>query len=91
MGTSQACCVTARSPQADREYPQAVLTVVRPVDDLPVALPPGRRDPYPTNEPALRSLAAHHQAEDSLDRLLTALTSLAPQRPGPQHTSTTAD
>ncbi|MGO9954386.1 MAG: flap endonuclease [Solirubrobacteraceae bacterium] len=76
---------------ADREYLQAALTVVPPVDDLPVALPAGRRDAYPTNELALRSLAAHHQAEDSLDRLLTALTSLAPQRPGSARTSTTAD
>jgi 5'-3' exonuclease len=78
-------------PPADREYLKAALTVVRPVDDLPVALPPGRRDAYPTDEPALRSLAAHHQAEDSVDRLLRALTSLAPQRPGCPRTSTTAD
>jgi hypothetical protein len=76
---------------ADREYLEAALTVVRPVDDLAVALPPGRRDAYPTNEPGLRSLAAHHQAEATLDRLLRALTSLAPQRPGSPRTSTTAD
>ena len=68
---------------ADREYLQAAITVVRPVDDLPIALPPGQRDAYPTNEPALRSLAARHHAEDSVDRLLRALTSLAPQRPHP--------
>jgi 5'-3' exonuclease len=78
-------------PPADREYLEAALTVVRPVDDLPVALPSGRRDAYPTNEHALRSLAAHHQAEDSLDRLLRALTTLAAQRPGSPRTSTTAD
>ena len=76
---------------ADREYLQAAITVVRPVDDLPVALPRGQRDAYPTNEPALRSLAAHHTAEDSVDRLLSALTSLAPQRPRPQRPSPTAD
>ena len=29
---------------ADREYLQAAITVVRPVDDLPVALPRGQRD-----------------------------------------------
>jgi 5'-3' exonuclease len=75
----------------DREYLQAALTVVRPVDDLPVTLPSGRRDAYPTNEPALRSLAAQHQAEHSVDRLLIALTSLAPQQPRPPRTSTTAD
>jgi 5'-3' exonuclease len=62
---------------ADREYLQAAITVVRPVDDLPVALPRGRRDAYPANEPSLRALAAHHHAEDSVDRLLRALTRLA--------------
>ena len=66
-------------PPEDREYLQAALTVVAPVDDLPVTLPSGRRDAYPTNEPALRALAAHHHAEDSVDRLLKALTSLTPQ------------
>ena len=68
---------------ADREYLQAAITVVRPVDDLPIALPRGQRDAYPTNEPALRSLAARHKAQDSVDRLLKALTSLTPQRPSP--------
>src|SRR5947209_13386055 len=33
----------------DREYLQAAITVVRPVDNLPVALPPGQRDAYPAN------------------------------------------
>ncbi|MGO9788273.1 MAG: flap endonuclease [Solirubrobacteraceae bacterium] len=75
----------------DREYLQAALTVVPPVDNLPVELPPGQRDAYPTNEPALRSLAARHQAEDSVDRLLRALTSLTAQRSRPQRTSTTSD
>jgi hypothetical protein len=69
---------------ADREYLQAAISVVRPVDDLPVALPPGQRDAYPTNELALRSLAARHHVEDSVDRLLKALTVLVPQRPGSQ-------
>jgi 5'-3' exonuclease len=76
---------------ADREYLQAAITVVRPVDDLRVALPRGQRDAYPNNEAALRSLAARHNAEDSVDRLLTALTSLAMRRPGPQRSSPTAD
>ncbi|MEA2211988.1 MAG: hypothetical protein QOF83_1936 [Solirubrobacteraceae bacterium] len=75
----------------DREYLQAAITVVQPVDDLPIALPPGQRDAYPTNEPALRSLAARHHAEHSVDRLLSALTTLAPQRPRPQRPSTISD
>jgi 5'-3' exonuclease len=73
----------------DREYLQAAITVVRPVDDLPIALPAGKRDAYPTSEPALRALAAHHHAEDSVDRLLSALTRLAAQRPAPRRPSTT--
>jgi 5'-3' exonuclease len=63
----------------DREYLVAAITVVRPVDDLPVALPPGRRDAYPANDAALWALAAHHQAEDSVHRLLSVLTRLAPK------------
>ena len=65
----------------DREYLQAAITVVRPVDDLPVTLPPGQRDAYPTNESALRALAAHHHTEDSVGRLVSALTGLAAQPP----------
>ncbi len=76
---------------ADRAYLQAALAVVRPVDDLPVTLPPGRRDSYPTDEPALRSLAAQHRSETSVDRLLSALASLTPRRPGPQHLCAPAD
>jgi 5'-3' exonuclease len=75
----------------DREYLQAAITVVRPVDDLPVALPPGLRDAYPANKAAVDALAAHHHAQDSVDRLLKALTGLAPQRPRPQGRSTTSD
>src|SRR6201996_6645066 len=43
---------------ADRAYLQAAITVVQPVDDLPITLPPGRRDAYPTDGPALWALAA---------------------------------
>ncbi|MCI4322250.1 MAG: hypothetical protein L3K05_08110, partial [Thermoplasmata archaeon] len=76
---------------ADREYLQAAIIVVRPVDDLPVALPPGRRDGYPANERALHALAAQHHAQDAVDRLLRALARLAPQRPRPPRASTTSD
>jgi 5'-3' exonuclease len=68
---------------ADREYLQAAMTVVPPVDDLPVALPTGTRDVYPANEAALRSLAGRHNANDALDRLLMALNNLAPSGPHP--------
>jgi hypothetical protein len=63
----------------DREYLQAAITVVRPADQLPIALPPGQRDAYPDNAPALRELATDHHVEGSVNRLLHALTGLAPQ------------
>lgn len=61
----------------DREYVQAAITVVQPVDDLPIALPLGRRGEYPTDGPALWTLAAHHDAEESVGRLLSALSRMA--------------
>ena len=75
----------------DREYLQAAITVVRPVDDLPVTLPTGQRDAYPTNDSALAALAARHHAEDSVDRLLSALTRLAAQGPRPPRPTTQSD
>jgi hypothetical protein len=66
---------------ADREYLQAAITVVQPVDDLPIALPPGRRGTYPADAPALWALAAQHDAEESVGRLLSALSRLASQQP----------
>ena len=65
---------------SDREYLQAATVVVRPVDDLPITLPSGRRDAYPANDRALFALAEHHHAQDAVARLLTALTTLAAQR-----------
>jgi 5'-3' exonuclease len=69
---------------SDREYLEAAMTVVRPVDDLPIALPAGRRDTYPADEPGLLALAAQHDAQAGVDRLLRALTGLTPGRPEPQ-------
>jgi 5'-3' exonuclease len=77
--------------QADREYLEAAITVVRPVDELPIALPPGHRDAYPANAPALAALAADHHIEDSVQRLLRALTRLATQRRQPPRASTTSE
>jgi 5'-3' exonuclease len=58
---------------ADREYLRRAMRVVAPVSDLPLTLPHGRRDAYPTDEPVMRSLAAEHDAEDACGRLLSAL------------------
>jgi 5'-3' exonuclease len=61
----------------DRDYLLKAIKVVAPVADLPIALPPGRRDAYPANEAATQSLVAQHALQESADRLLSALASLA--------------
>lgn len=58
---------------ADREYLTNAMSVVRPVADLPIALPSGRRDAYPAHEAALRSLAAQYGVPEACGRLLTAV------------------
>jgi 5'-3' exonuclease len=63
--------------EADRAYLESAMSVVPPVADLPIELPPGRRDAYPADEAALRSLAARYGVGDSCARLLTAVASLA--------------
>jgi 5'-3' exonuclease len=62
---------------ADREYLARGRKVVPPVADLPIALPSGRRDAYPADEAAMRSLAAKYGVRESCDRLLAAVASLA--------------
>ena len=58
---------------ADREYLEHAIRVVPPVADLPIGLPPGRRDSYPVSEPALSALAERYGVRDSCDRLLAAV------------------
>jgi 5'-3' exonuclease len=58
---------------ADRDYLQRALAVVRPTHDLAVALPAGRRDRYPADPPALSTLIARHGVDASCARLITAL------------------
>jgi 5'-3' exonuclease len=61
----------------DREYLASAISVVRPVADLPIALPSGRRDAYPADEAAMQSLAEQYGVRESCGRLLTAVSSLA--------------
>ena len=61
----------------DRAYLESAMRVVAPVADLPIALPPGRRDVYPDDENALRSLAAKYGVGDPCARLLTAVATQA--------------
>lgn len=65
----------------DREYLEHAMRVVPPVADLPIALPPGRRDAYPEDAAALQSLDARYGVEEASGRLVSAVSSLA--RPAP--------
>jgi 5'-3' exonuclease len=62
--------------EADRAYLTSAMSVVPPVADLPIALPAGRRDSYPADEAALRSLAAAHGVGPACARLLDAVAAI---------------
>ena len=62
--------------EAEREYLAMAMRVVAPVDDLPIALPAGRRDAYPANEASMHALAAQYGVRESCGRLLAAVVSL---------------
>jgi 5'-3' exonuclease len=66
----------ARLSDADRDYLTRALQVVRPSLDLPVGLPPGRRDRYPADPAALAAQAARNAVEDSCARLVAALSGI---------------
>jgi 5'-3' exonuclease len=63
----------ARLSDADRDYLARAVQVVRPAFDVPVTLPPGRRDRYPADPAALAAHAARNGVEDSCARLVAAL------------------
>jgi 5'-3' exonuclease len=65
----------------DREYLESAMRVVAPVADLPIALPPGRRDAYPADEAAVESLVAQYGVRDACGRLLAAVVTLADRTP----------
>jgi 5'-3' exonuclease len=58
---------------ADREYLEGAMKVVPPVADLPIELPPGRRDFYPADAAALQSLAERFGVQESCAALLASL------------------
>jgi 5'-3' exonuclease len=58
---------------ADREYLEGALRVVPPVADLPIELPPGRRDSYPADPARLQSLADRFGVHESCAALLASL------------------
>jgi 5'-3' exonuclease len=64
-----------RLPDADRRYLESALRVVAPVTDLPIPLPAGRRNGYPVDETATRSLAEGHGVHEACERLVSAVAS----------------
>jgi len=66
----------ARLSDADRDYVIRAMQVVRPVLDVPVSLPEGRRDQYPVDPATLATLAVQNGVESSCLRLVAALSSM---------------
>jgi 5'-3' exonuclease len=66
-----------RLTEADREYLRRAIAVVRPVTDVPVRLPEGRRPSWPAQPEQLAELARRHGVESACQRLLKALGLLA--------------
>jgi 5'-3' exonuclease len=62
--------------EADRDYIARAMRVVEPVLDLPITLPPGRRDRYPDDPDAVAELAARYGVKGACDRLVAALSAL---------------
>jgi 5'-3' exonuclease len=61
---------------ADRTYLERAKRVVAPVSDLPISLPPGRREVYPEDEATMHSLADEYGVEASCQRLVDAVAAL---------------
>jgi 5'-3' exonuclease len=66
----------ARLSDADRDYLERAMRVVRPVLDLPVSLPAGRRDRYPADPAALAAHAAQSGMESACARLVATLSGM---------------
>jgi hypothetical protein len=58
---------------ADREYLERAARIVPPVRDLPIGLPPGRRETYPAEPAALDAFVERYGLGEPADRLLAAL------------------
>jgi 5'-3' exonuclease len=58
---------------ADREYLERAARIVPPVGDLPIQLPAGRREAYPSDPAALETFIEHYDLREPANRLLAAL------------------
>jgi 5'-3' exonuclease len=58
---------------ADRDYLERAARVVPPVADLPIGLPPGRREVYPADPAALDAFVERYGLREPVDGLLAAL------------------
>jgi 5'-3' exonuclease len=63
-----------KGPQA--EYLRKALKVVPPVTDLPIDVPPGRREHYPAEPEVVEEIGKRYGVANNLDRLVTALNAL---------------
>ncbi|TMC80560.1 MAG: 5'-3' exonuclease [Chloroflexi bacterium] len=61
---------------ANAEYLKNAMRVVPPVADLPIEVPPGRRDSYPADPKEVERLGKKYGIGNNLDRLSTALRSM---------------
>jgi 5'-3' exonuclease len=62
---------------SDAAYLEKAMRVVPPVADLPIEVPPGRRDRYPQDLKRVEELSKKHGIENNLERLIKALNSMA--------------
>jgi len=62
-----------RVKDADREYLERAMRVVRPVEDLPIQLPQGARATYPADAERLAALVERHGLQAASTRLVEAL------------------
>ncbi|MGA8015510.1 MAG: 5'-3' exonuclease [Candidatus Dormiibacterota bacterium] len=67
--------------EADRDYLERAIQVVRPVRDLPLTLPPGRRHAYPADPSGVAQLTAEHALDGPIGRLISALTEMTGAAP----------
>ena len=75
-GGVAAMLLDAQLSDADRDYLARAMRVVRPVLDLPISLPPGRREHYPEHPATSAALAERHGVVAACQRLVAALSAM---------------